>query len=246
MHKFKESHDVKKIIAYLLISISILSIGMAINSVDSYWNKYKIVSLADIQKEDEYNTESVENYTKSNDVKKDKNIDYNELFEELQSDLELLKSGDSDIVSKYFGESDILTPDTISDRVSTTNIYLFDSTNSDTNNNGVSNNSDTNTNGVSNSDDTLIVHVCTLDYNKMNNDYIESISDDSSDNVETAKKMITRSLIAGEYDLCYNIPLNIENNSTVINEAFKKAITGGWYDSTDVEINPVECIIASQ
>lgn len=235
MHKFKESHDVKKIIAYLLISISILSIGLAINSVDSYWNKYKIVSLADIQKEDEYNAESVENYTKSNDVKKDKNIDYNELFEELQSDLELLKSGDSDIVSKYFGESDILTPDTISDRVSTTNIYLFDSTNSDTNNNG-----------VSNSDDTLIVHVCTLDYNKMNNDYIESISDDSSDNVETAKKMITRSLIAGEYDLCYNIPLNIENNSIVINEAFKKAITGGWYDPTDVEINPVECIISSQ
>ena len=85
MHKFKESHDVKKIIAYLLISISILSIGMAINSVDSYWNKYKIVSLADIQKEDEYNTESAENYTKSNDVKKDKNIDYNELFEELQN-----------------------------------------------------------------------------------------------------------------------------------------------------------------
>ena len=83
-------------------------------------------------------------------------------------------------------------------------------------------------------------------HNKMNNDYIESISDDSSDNVETAKKMITRSLIAGEYDLCYNIPLNIENNSTVINEAFKKAITGGWYDSTDVEINPVECIISSQ
>lgn len=153
-------------------------------------------------------------------------------FDNLKADIEGIKSGNPDIISKYFGVSDVFTPETVADRVSATTITLVSSEQ------------------VDEQTYNLIVHVCTIDYPKMNSDYAAAEVSKQSDEavgqseVETeAKKEVTKNLIDGNYSVCYNIPLVLSSDGIVISEAFKQAITGSWYSGTNVTLTPVECIV---
>lgn len=145
-----------------------------------------------------------------------------EIFSNIQSDIAGIKQGDPDTVAKYFGTSDVFTPEKVADRVSTTNITLVSST------------------ALEDGNFELLIHVCTIDYNKMNSDY-----KDAGQNVDStaAKKQVTRNLINGDYSICYNIPVLTSGDGIAISEAFKQAITGGWYIGADVELSSVECIL---
>lgn len=145
-----------------------------------------------------------------------------EIFSNIQSDIAGIKQGDPDTVAKYFGTSDVFTPEKVADRVSTTNITLVSST------------------ALEDSNFELLIHVCTIDYNKMNSDY--KAAGQNADST-AAKKQVTRNLINGDYSICYNIPVLTSGNGIVISEAFKQAITGGWYIGADVELSSAECIL---
>ena len=110
----------------------------------------------------------------------------------------------------------------MADRVSTTNITLVSST------------------ALEDGNFELLIHVCTIDYNKMNSDY--KAAGQNADST-AAKKQVTRNLINGDYSICYNIPVLTSGNGIVISEAFKQAITGGWYIGAGVELSSVECIL---
>ena len=145
-----------------------------------------------------------------------------EIFSNIQSDIAGIKQGDPDTVAKYFGTSDVFTPEKVADRVSTTNITLVSST------------------ALEDGNFELLIHVCTIDYNKMNSDY--KAAGQNADST-AAKKQVTRNLINGDYSICYNIPVLTSGNGIVISEAFKQAITGGWYIGAGVELSSVECIL---
>lgn len=145
-----------------------------------------------------------------------------EIFSNIQSDIAGIKQGDPDTVAKYFGTSDVFTPEKVADRVSTTNITLVSST------------------ALENGNFELLIHVCTIDYNKMNSDY--KAAGQNADST-AAKKQVTRNLINGDYSICYNIPVLTSGDGIVISEAFKQAITGGWYIGAGVELSSVECIL---
>lgn len=145
-----------------------------------------------------------------------------EIFSNIQSDIAGIKQGDPDTVAKYFGTSDVFTPEKVADRVSTTNITLVSST------------------ALEDGNFELLIHVCTIDYNKMNSDY--KAAGQNADST-AAKKQVTRNLINGDYSICYNIPVLTSGNGIVISEAFKQAITGGWYIGADVELSSAECIL---
>lgn len=145
-----------------------------------------------------------------------------EIFSNIQSDIAGIKQGDPDTVAKYFGTSDVFTPEKVADRVSTTNITLVSST------------------ALEDGNFELLIHVCTIDYNKMNSDY--KAAGQNADST-AAKKQVTRNLINGDYSICYNIPVLTSGDGIVISEAFKQAITGGWYIGAGVELSSVECIL---
>lgn len=145
-----------------------------------------------------------------------------EIFSNIQSDIAGIKQGDPDTVAKYFGTSDVFTPEKVADRVSTTNITLVSST------------------ALEDGNFELLIHVCTIDYNKMNSDY--KAAGQNADST-AAKKQVTRNLINGDYSICYNIPVLTSGDGIVISEAFKQAITGGWYIGAGVELSSAECIL---
>lgn len=151
-----------------------------------------------------------------------------EAFNNLKADIDGIKAGDPEIIAKYFGTSDVFTPETVADRVSATIITLVSSE------------------PTENGEYNLIVHVCTIDYPKMNSDYATAeanLGDDTGDGTK-AKKEVTRNLIDGSYKVCYNIPLVVNSDGLVVSEAFKQAITGSWYTGTNVSLSPAECILS--
>lgn len=185
--------------------------------------------------EDTENNESTENgiAPRLADGFESQHINDAEVYQALSNDIEAIKKGDTDVIARYFGVSDVFIPETVADRVSATTLTL------------VSNDS-------SEIDHQVIVHVCTIDYSRMNSDYLNveeskrseiKEETDESEFDTVVKKEVTRNLINGDYDVCFNIPINVLDNELVVSEALKQAITGGWYSGAGVTLSPVECII---
>ena len=141
--------------------------------------------------------------------------------------LNKLKSGDLDTVKECFGDIDIFSPNLVADRVSASTVKLISSEEI--------------------GDETeLLVHICTIDYNLMNNDYEYEIDNTFANDAEAdnkAKRKVAQKLIDGVYKVCYNIPVRFKGNQMIVSELFKSAITGGWYKAIGIELEQVGCII---
>jgi hypothetical protein len=149
-------------------------------------------------------------------------------FEVFQSEIELLRSADSDTVKKYFGDSDTFTPEIISDRVTASAVSFVSST--------------------ANEDGTteLVVHICTLDYDAMNEAAASIKSKLSEENTSTnidddTKLEVAKGVVKGDYDLHYTIPVTVKDGQVVVTEQLKQAITGNWYHGVNVQLQSVEC-----
>ena len=151
--------------------------------------------------------------------------DINNEYEAVINDVEKLRAADRDTVVKYFGESDIFSPETVADKVYASKITFLGSE------------SDNNGNNI------IIVHVCTSDYNKLSSDYQKLVDNES---IEEPKKEVVKNLINGDYDIHYNIPVKVIDGEVQISESFKQAITGGWYTGVDVNLTPVDCVVTNE
>ena len=79
------------------------------------------------------------------------------------------------------------------------------------------------------SSNVIYAHICTLDYQKILKSFVEGSED------------ITAGILNGDYDICYTVSISInDDNTVIITEALKEAITGGWYLS---DAEPVACIL---
>ena len=80
----------------------------------------------------------------------------------------------------------------------------------------------------------------------MNASYNEAIASATPENLEElseqAKLNEAKKLASGDYNVCYNISVNIVDGQLVVSEALKQAMTCGWYSGIGIELNPVECI----
>lgn len=151
-------------------------------------------------------------------------------YEVIAHDIELLKNKDKFIVERYFGNSDVFTADAIADKLSATIVSFLSSEETE--------------DGVK-----VIVHICTLDYDKMkeasNNIKNEIVSNnDSEENIvveDEIKKEVAKGVVTGQFDLHYNIPVLVKNNEIIISEEYKQALTGNWYHGVSTELQSVEC-----
>lgn len=144
-------------------------------------------------------------------------------YQVIVNDIQKMKDSDIETIQRYFGSSDIFTPETLSDRLTASAISFVSSANA------------TDAGGTE-----VIIHICTLDYNKMSQDTsnLESNSETNSDDV---KVEVAKGVINGTYDLHYNIPVEVIDNQVVVTEQLKQALTGNWYKGLGVEIQTIEC-----
>ena len=152
---------------------------------------------------------------------------YADLYELLVNDIEALRNADETVVKKYFGESDTFKSEVIADRVSATtiNFLKYEELENGTN---------------------IYVHICTLDYPRMNSDFndikqslLESNPDEAD---ELAKRELAMNLLNDEYNICYNVVVPMVDGEMQIKEGFKQAITGGWYQGSGIELEPAKHI----
>ena len=148
------------------------------------------------------------------------------------------KDGNVDIIQQFFGQSDVFSPEVVADRVSVSEITEIETT--------------SNEDGTT----TVEIHICTIDYNLMNSDFLEietaekelydaSVANGSTPEIsytDKAKRAVAENLLDGKYDVGYNIPVLVNTDGTVVpTEAFKQAITGGWYNGIGIELTSVKC-----
>lgn len=148
-------------------------------------------------------------------------------YELVASEIELLKSKDVYTVEKYFGKSDIFTPESVGDKLTATVVSFMSSEELE--------------------DSTkVVIHICTLDYVKMKNasETIKSeieASDTSEDIDDTTKKEVAKGVVKGQFDIHYNIPVIVKNCEVAVTEELKQAITGNWYKGIGTELKTVDC-----
>lgn len=151
----------------------------------------------------------------------------------VETEIEALKNKDVTMVNKYFGESTVFTADAIADRLTATVVSFVSSKE-------IENNQE------------IVVHICTLDYDKMNEaakeikSSLETEAEESdgatTDEIaNTTNKEVAKGVVSGDFDLHYNIPIRIENGSVVVTEELKQAITGNWYKGVNITLESVEC-----
>lgn len=151
----------------------------------------------------------------------------------VETEIEALKNKDATMVNKYFGESTVFTADAIADRLTATVVSFVSSKE-------IENNQE------------IVVHICTLDYDKMNEaakeikSSIETEAEESDgatteEIANTTNKEVAKGVVSGDFDLHYNIPIRIENGSVVVTEELKQAITGNWYKGVNITLESVEC-----
>ena len=151
----------------------------------------------------------------------------------VETEIEALKNKDATMVNKYFGESTVFTADAIADRLTATVVSFVSSKE-------IENNQE------------IVVHICTLDYDKMNEaakeiksgletEAEESDGATTEEIANTTNKEVAKGVVSGDFDLHYNIPIIIENGSVVVTEELKQAITGNWYKGVNITLESVEC-----
>lgn len=237
--KYKRTNRIK----YITVGIIVVLMGSILFTINNLKNQRENSILAISFQSQTFDKSVKENITSDKEIN---NIEYtvrtvldsNELapikvdyYNILIQDLEKLRSGDKDIVTKYFGNSDSITPEIIADRVKATRInFISDEFNEDNN-------------------EIINIHICTINYTNMNNDFkytkdiFISNGEDEQSAITKATEEIAKCLLENKYKQCFNIPITIKDNDIVISESFKQAITGGWYNGINVELIPVECPI---
>lgn len=164
---------------------------------------------------------------------------------------ELLR-GDSDTIVKYFGKSDVYTSDAVKDRVSVAKVTFVDIESDIKNEVETKDLDEIEVSG--NGTVVVTLHICTMDYNKTK-EAVDSLTErmkteNPTMSQEEMNNKVTNEIASraqnGEFEVHITLPLNIEvkTNSEAkveITEAFKAAITGGWYNPTGAKLISGDC-----
>lgn len=232
MDDYKEVINKKSIIILILLFIILLeSVLLIIQS-----NKNNNIKKADedIKNKIEVITEepnvvsedAIQTVTISPEIY---NRDGDSIKDLIEYDIELLKNNDEELKLKYFGESYTIK-NTEFDRIMRyTHIHEVES--------------------KKNTENRQIIHICTVDMNKLNEIRNKIVDTAKSRNTaitdESLKVIITDGLDKyakkREYKQCYEIEVEKYNGRLVITEDLKSAITGRWYTGIETKLKDIHC-----
>lgn len=194
------------------------------------------------------------------------------------ADINGLLQEDEPTIQKYFGISDIYTPEEIKDRISIAKVTFVSGELEDktitttesqaTENESIENEATENEStesqtteykdldtmpGVVDGTAKVDVHICTMDYIKTKeaiDGLYERLSKENPTLIKTEMDdKVTKEIAVraqnGEFDVHITIPVTVEykdSEATLqLTEAFKVALTGGWYNPTGANLVSGEC-----
>lgn len=180
-------------------------------------------------------------------------------------DINNLMDCDTETVIRYFGDSDVYTPTLVADRVSVAKLTFTSITDASGNSLITEDKSAPLTNpedidkeiedvaGVVDGDISVGLHICTIDYSKMS-EAVQSLTErikekDPFITEDKLRKQVTDEVAAratnGEFDIHLNTTITARYTSgkskVVLTEQYKAALTGGWYNPTNLELESTSC-----
>lgn len=204
---------------------------------------------------------AVENETIAEDDIAAKGLTGTDPYQLIASDIENIKNKDQATIERYFGTSSAFNIDIVADKLAATTVTFISSEvvedisktpneqeNKDTKD--IQENQASQTGQVG-QDIKVVIHICTLDYNKMLQ-YKKQFKEGQLEKGEVEEKIneqvtkaLAKGVVNGDFDTHYTIPVMIKDNSVVITEEFKQAITGGWYAGMNTQLQSVACPLES-
>ena len=136
-------------------------------------------------------------------------------------EINLLKNGDKATVEKYFGKSDVYTNEFISSVTSRVVVNFIDETVYS---------------------DNVHLHLCCVQYDEVEK-AMKELEKEVDDETEISSNIAQR-ILDGEFNKCYNVRVQVDVNGMIPTEEFKSKITGGAYES--VEIQEVDCEVQQE
>lgn len=180
-------------------------------------------------------------------------------------DINNLMDCDTETVIRYFGDSDVYTPTLVADRVSVAKLTFTSITDASGNSLITEDKTAPLTNpedidkeiedvaGVVDGDISVGLHICTIDYSKMS-EAVQSLTErikekDPFITEDKLRKQVTDEVAAratnGEFDIHLNTTIIVRYTSgkskVVLTEQYKTALTGGWYNPTNLELESTSC-----
>ena len=171
----------------------------------------------------ELRSESIEESLATNDI-----VVETDPYELIYNDIENIKAGDANTITRYFGSSEVFSPDIVSDKLAATMVSFISS--------------ETKEDGTIE----VLIHICALDYDLMVNDTnsLRMASEDGQMDEDVIKKEIAKGIVRGDYDVHYTIPVVVSNNTVKVTEELKQVITGNWYNGLNIVLTQVDCPLA--
>ena len=256
MRSIKDIKKDKKFAWILFAVLFILACGCAMLSSNP-----SEASADSVEVQEQSSVNSLSQVTDTEDT----SIDYSPKGRVIE-DIDGLLGCDVDTVTRYFGESDIYTPSLIADRVSVAKITFMSIEDADGNSlipeDAVATPLTDPTKldeqigevpGVYNGDIKLTIHICTIDYQKMSK-AVDSLSESIKEKdpfieKEQLSEQVMNEIAAratnGEFDIHLTVPVTVKYTSGIsevqLTEEYKAALTGGWYNPTQLTLESVEC-----
>lgn len=180
-------------------------------------------------------------------------------------DINNLMNCDTETVTRYFGDSDVYIPTLVADRVSVAKLTFTSITDASGNSLITEDKATPLTNpqdidkeiedvaGVVDGDISVGLHICTIDYSKMSG-AVQSLTENIKEKdpfitEDKLEKQVTDEVAAratnGEFDIHLNTTIIVRYTSgkskVVLTEQYKAALTGGWYNPTNLELESTSC-----
>ena len=148
----------------------------------------------------------------------------------LEKQLELLQSGNVETIQGWFGLGSEYTPEKVQDATKHTEFTVIKDKEAP--------------------EGYIAVHVCNIDYRRMDNvrqilhdEYIKkNVAMKEEDRTILVDKEINKNIADGKYDKHFKVYVRSINGKLEINEDLKQAFTGGWYWGTGEELKGHRCI----
>lgn len=133
-------------------------------------------------------------------------------------EIEALRSGNAQIVYKWYGKSDLFTPEFIGSTASRVIVNFVD-------------------NDVTSA--CVKLHLCSVQ-NDLVEEEMRKLAEVESDKTEISNK-VAQKIIDGEFNRCYNVTISTGTDGIIPTEELKVVMSGNAYKT--VEVTPVECMI---
>jgi hypothetical protein len=144
-----------------------------------------------------------------------------DIKELVQNDIEAIRNGEDSIIVKWYGMSDIFTPEFIANTSSRVIVNFIDSELQPAE---------------------VRLHLCAVQYSLVEED-MKKLAEEY-DEPQEISNIVANKILNGDYSKCYNVTVSVNADGIVPTEELKVVMSGGAYKT--VEVEETECLVKNE